>query len=100
MKRARGRERFERDRRACDEVGRDPATLRRTWGSGRFCAPTEAEVAELAAERLQMGKGYGYPAGEDFVGTPAKGSPLLLVKQIYRAALDVWNVLRVDISDP
>ncbi len=58
--------------RACDEVGRDPATLRRTWGGGCVCAPTEAEVAELAAGRLQMGKGYGYQVGEDFVGTPAR----------------------------
>ena len=28
--------------RACDEVGRDPATVRRTWGGGCVCAPTEA----------------------------------------------------------
>ncbi len=58
--------------RACDEVGRDPATLRRTWGGGCVCAPTEAEVAELAAGRLQMGEGYGYQVGEDFVGTAAQ----------------------------
>jgi alkanesulfonate monooxygenase SsuD/methylene tetrahydromethanopterin reductase-like flavin-dependent oxidoreductase (luciferase family) len=58
--------------RACDEVGRDPATLRRTWGGGCVCAPTAAEVAELAAGRLQMGEGYGYQVGEDFVGTPAQ----------------------------
>ena len=34
--------------------------------------PTEAEVAELTAGRLQMGEGYGYQVGEDFVGTPAQ----------------------------
>ncbi len=27
--------------RACDEVGRDPATVRRVWGGGCVCAPTE-----------------------------------------------------------
>jgi alkanesulfonate monooxygenase SsuD/methylene tetrahydromethanopterin reductase-like flavin-dependent oxidoreductase (luciferase family) len=58
--------------RACDEIGRDPATVRRTWGGGCVCAPTEPEVAALAAGRLEMGPGYGYQVGEDFVGTPAQ----------------------------
>jgi alkanesulfonate monooxygenase SsuD/methylene tetrahydromethanopterin reductase-like flavin-dependent oxidoreductase (luciferase family) len=50
--------------RACDEVGRDPATVRRVWSGGCVCAPTEAEVADLAPARYQV--------GEDFVGTPAQ----------------------------
>ncbi|HET7612950.1 MAG TPA: LLM class flavin-dependent oxidoreductase [Gemmatimonadaceae bacterium] len=50
--------------RACDEVGRNPATLRRVWSGGCACAPTEVEVAKLAGDRLQV--------GEDFVGTPAQ----------------------------
>jgi alkanesulfonate monooxygenase SsuD/methylene tetrahydromethanopterin reductase-like flavin-dependent oxidoreductase (luciferase family) len=50
--------------RACDEIGRDPATVRRVWSGGCACAPTEAEVADLAAGRHQV--------GEDFVGTPAQ----------------------------
>jgi alkanesulfonate monooxygenase SsuD/methylene tetrahydromethanopterin reductase-like flavin-dependent oxidoreductase (luciferase family) len=50
--------------RACDDVGRDPATVRRTWGGGCVCAATEADVAELAAGRHQV--------GEDLVGTPAQ----------------------------
>ena len=59
--------------RACDEVGRDPATVRRTWGGGCVCAPTEAEVTDLAAERRQLlGEAYAYRVGEDFVGTPAQ----------------------------
>ena len=59
--------------RACDEVGRDPATVRRIWGGGCACAPTGAEVADLAAERLQLlGEGCAYQVGEDFVGTPAQ----------------------------
>ena len=50
---------------ACAEVGRDPATVRRSWGGGCVCAPTQAQVERLAGER--------YIAGEDdfnFVGTP------------------------------
>jgi alkanesulfonate monooxygenase SsuD/methylene tetrahydromethanopterin reductase-like flavin-dependent oxidoreductase (luciferase family) len=58
--------------RACEEIGRDPATVRRTWGGGCVCAPTEAGVANLAAGRLQMGEEYAYQVGEDFVGTPAQ----------------------------
>lgn len=56
--------------RACDAVGRDPATVRRVWSGGCVCAPTEAEVRELA-----MRRGSGdvfYEAGEDLVGTPAQ----------------------------
>lgn len=59
--------------RACDAFGRDPASVRRTWGGGCVCAPTEAEVKELAAERSQLlGAECAYVAGEDFVGTPAQ----------------------------
>lgn len=54
-------EEFER---ACDEVGRDPATVRRVWAGGCACAPNEADVAVLAGGRRV--------AGEDFVGTPAQ----------------------------
>ncbi len=50
--------------RACDELDRDPATVRRVWSGGCVCAPTEAEVADLAAGRHQV--------GEDFVGSPAQ----------------------------
>jgi alkanesulfonate monooxygenase SsuD/methylene tetrahydromethanopterin reductase-like flavin-dependent oxidoreductase (luciferase family) len=51
--------------RACAEVGRDPATVRRSWGGGCVCAPTQAQVERLAGTR--------YSADEDdfnFVGTP------------------------------
>jgi alkanesulfonate monooxygenase SsuD/methylene tetrahydromethanopterin reductase-like flavin-dependent oxidoreductase (luciferase family) len=59
--------------RACDELGRDPASVRRTWGGGCVCAPTEAEVVELAAERRQvLGEASAYQVGEDLVGTPAQ----------------------------
>jgi alkanesulfonate monooxygenase SsuD/methylene tetrahydromethanopterin reductase-like flavin-dependent oxidoreductase (luciferase family) len=58
--------------RACDEVGRDPVTVRRTWAGGCLCAPSEAEVADLAAERSRPGTDASYRVGEDFVGTPAQ----------------------------
>lgn len=48
--------------RACEAVGRDPKTVRRTWGGGCACAPTARELAQITDERLQP--------GEDFIGTP------------------------------
>jgi alkanesulfonate monooxygenase SsuD/methylene tetrahydromethanopterin reductase-like flavin-dependent oxidoreductase (luciferase family) len=48
--------------RACEEVGRDPATVRRSWGGGCACAPSARKAAALAGERLQV--------GEDLIGTP------------------------------
>ena len=58
--------------RACAETRRDPATLRRIWSGGCVCAPTEAEVANLAAPRRALGEEYAYQVGEDLVGTPAQ----------------------------
>lgn len=57
---------------ACAAVGRDPATVRRTWGGGCVCAPTEAEVAALMAPRQQAGEDVAFQPGEDFIGTPAQ----------------------------
>lgn len=56
--------------RACEKIGRNPATIRRTWGGGCVCAPNEQEVAELAAARQLSGGDFGYQVGEDLVGTP------------------------------
>jgi alkanesulfonate monooxygenase SsuD/methylene tetrahydromethanopterin reductase-like flavin-dependent oxidoreductase (luciferase family) len=52
--------------RACAEVGRDPVTVRRSWGGGCICMPTQAEAEIIAGER------YGSDPEEDFdfVGTP------------------------------
>ena len=58
--------------RACDEVGRDPASVRRTWSGGCICAPDAATIAELAAVRARRGAEYAHQVGEDFVGTPAQ----------------------------
>ena len=59
-------------KRACAEIGRNPASVRQVWSGGCVCGRTEAEVAELAAGRLQKGEQMAYQAGEDFVGTPAQ----------------------------
>lgn len=56
--------------RACTEVGRDPATVRRVWSGGCVCAPTEAEAHDLARHRKRGD--VLYEAGEDFAGTPAQ----------------------------
>jgi alkanesulfonate monooxygenase SsuD/methylene tetrahydromethanopterin reductase-like flavin-dependent oxidoreductase (luciferase family) len=58
--------------RACNEVGRDPTTVRRVWSGGCVCGPTEADVATLVAGRLPMGEDAAYQVGEDFVGTPTQ----------------------------
>ncbi len=50
--------------RACAEVGRDPATLRRTWYGGCLCAPTEAAVKALNTNNISPHSA--------FVGTPAQ----------------------------
>jgi len=52
--------------RACADVGRDPATVRRSWGGGCICMPTQAEAQGIAGER------YNTDPEEDFdlVGTP------------------------------
>jgi alkanesulfonate monooxygenase SsuD/methylene tetrahydromethanopterin reductase-like flavin-dependent oxidoreductase (luciferase family) len=50
--------------RACAAVGRDPATLRRTWFGSCVCAPTEAEVEALNTMQITSDRG--------FVGTPAQ----------------------------
>jgi alkanesulfonate monooxygenase SsuD/methylene tetrahydromethanopterin reductase-like flavin-dependent oxidoreductase (luciferase family) len=48
--------------RACDEVGRDPATLRRTWFGGCLCVENEAELQRLNADNIT--------AESALVGTP------------------------------
>jgi alkanesulfonate monooxygenase SsuD/methylene tetrahydromethanopterin reductase-like flavin-dependent oxidoreductase (luciferase family) len=55
--------------RACAAVGRDPASVRRTWGGGCACAPTQAEAQALAAGRVNAGDDE---EDFDFVGTPAQ----------------------------
>ena len=50
--------------RACAEVNRDPATLRRTWYGGCVCGPTESAVKSLNVT--------GISSDNAFVGTPAQ----------------------------
>jgi len=48
--------------RACEEVGRDPATLRRTWFGGCMCAENEVELRRLNTDN--------HTAESSLVGTP------------------------------
>jgi len=50
--------------RACEEVGRDPASLRRTWFGGCVCAPTEEGVKALNK--------MGITTENAFVGRPSQ----------------------------
>jgi alkanesulfonate monooxygenase SsuD/methylene tetrahydromethanopterin reductase-like flavin-dependent oxidoreductase (luciferase family) len=52
--------------RACGEVGRDPATVRRSWCGGCACAPTVQEARRLAGDRFSPGDDEDF----GFVGTP------------------------------
>ena len=52
--------------RACAAVGRDPATVRRSWGGGCACAPTEQEAKALAGGRVSSADDEDF----GFVGTP------------------------------
>ncbi len=54
--------------RACAEVGRNPATVQRSWGGGCICRPTLAEAQLIAGTR------YNSDPEEDFdlVGTPGQ----------------------------
>ena len=49
---------------ACEEVGRDPKTLRRTVLTSCYCAPTEQTLNEEIAQQKIL--------GVDIVGTPAQ----------------------------
>jgi alkanesulfonate monooxygenase SsuD/methylene tetrahydromethanopterin reductase-like flavin-dependent oxidoreductase (luciferase family) len=51
---------------ACVELGRDRATVRRTWCGGCACAATQAEAERMAGDR------FSPDSDEDFgfVGTP------------------------------
>jgi len=52
---------------ACADVGRDPSTVRRSWGGGCVCAPTQAQAELFAGERYRVDED-----NFDFVGTPVQ----------------------------
>lgn len=54
--------------RACEAVGRDPSTVRRSWGGGCACRPTQAQVRQIAGERY----GTDLEGDFDFAGTPGQ----------------------------
>ncbi|OGO28477.1 MAG: hypothetical protein A2W33_00195 [Chloroflexi bacterium RBG_16_52_11] len=52
---------------ACNDVGRDPATVQRSWGGGCVCMPMQAEAERIAGECYRadnLEDDFG------FVGTP------------------------------
>jgi alkanesulfonate monooxygenase SsuD/methylene tetrahydromethanopterin reductase-like flavin-dependent oxidoreductase (luciferase family) len=51
---------------ACADVGRDPSTVRRSWGGGCTCMPVQGEAERIYGERYQAED----PDDFDFVGTP------------------------------
>lgn len=53
--------------RACKEVGRDPAQVRRSWGGGCVCAPTQQAAEIIAGDRYNANNAND---DFDFVGTP------------------------------
>jgi alkanesulfonate monooxygenase SsuD/methylene tetrahydromethanopterin reductase-like flavin-dependent oxidoreductase (luciferase family) len=52
--------------RACIDVGRDPATVQRSWGGGCVCMPTQAQAERIAGKRYSTDPEEDF----DFVGTP------------------------------
>jgi alkanesulfonate monooxygenase SsuD/methylene tetrahydromethanopterin reductase-like flavin-dependent oxidoreductase (luciferase family) len=53
--------------RACMDVGRDPAQVRRSWCGGCACAPTQQAAAVFAGDRYNAENAYD---DFGFVGTP------------------------------
>lgn len=63
---ARYRQMVERLEQYCLELGRDPSTIRKTWGGGCACAPTQEEVAALVGDRGSADDDEDF----DLIGTP------------------------------
>jgi len=57
-------EEFER---ACVSVGRDPASVRRSWGGGCICRPVESDARRIGGDRYSETED-----NFDFVGTPGQ----------------------------
>jgi alkanesulfonate monooxygenase SsuD/methylene tetrahydromethanopterin reductase-like flavin-dependent oxidoreductase (luciferase family) len=53
--------------RACAGVGRDPSTVRRSWGGGCACAPTQEEAEVFAGDLYSADNAFD---DFGFVGTP------------------------------
>jgi alkanesulfonate monooxygenase SsuD/methylene tetrahydromethanopterin reductase-like flavin-dependent oxidoreductase (luciferase family) len=73
--------------RARAEVGRDPATLRRTWGGGCVCAPTQAEAEAIAGGRYDADSAFD---DFDFVGTPQQ--VVAQMRPFIDMSVDYFNV--------
>jgi alkanesulfonate monooxygenase SsuD/methylene tetrahydromethanopterin reductase-like flavin-dependent oxidoreductase (luciferase family) len=67
------RERIRESERACAEVGRDPATLRRSWLGGCYCVPEGADVSNLDLSSFRSpNPQWKTPSAHPFVGTPGQ----------------------------
>ncbi len=67
------RERIKESERACAEVGRDPATLRRSWLGGCYCVPEGADVSNIDLSSFRSpNPQWKTPAVHPFVGTPSQ----------------------------
>ena len=55
--------------RACTAVGRDPSSVKRSWGGGCVCMPTRAEAERIAGDRYDSNN---LEDDFDFVGTPGQ----------------------------
>jgi alkanesulfonate monooxygenase SsuD/methylene tetrahydromethanopterin reductase-like flavin-dependent oxidoreductase (luciferase family) len=53
---------------ACGVVGRDPSTVRRSWGGGCACAPTHQQAEAMTVGRWSTDD----PEDFDFLGTPTQ----------------------------
>lgn len=53
--------------RACAEIGREPAAVRRSWSGGCVCAPTRHEAQAVAGDRYSADNDED---NFDFIGTP------------------------------
>lgn len=62
------RQKVQQFEQACDLVGRDPSTVRRSWSGGCACGRTKAEAETLAGGRVHADVEDDF----GFVGTPAQ----------------------------
>jgi alkanesulfonate monooxygenase SsuD/methylene tetrahydromethanopterin reductase-like flavin-dependent oxidoreductase (luciferase family) len=67
------RERIKVCEQACAEVGRDPATLRRSWLGGCYCVPEGADVGNVDLSSFRSpNPQWKTPSAHPLVGTPGQ----------------------------
>ena len=67
------RERIKESEKACAEIGRDPATLRRSWFGGCYCVPEGSDVNDLDLSSFRSpNPQWKTPSAHPLVGTPGQ----------------------------